>query len=115
MAGWNAFGYSLAVGRFDCHAPNLAFGMPNADPDYGHFTNAGGVIVQHRSLTDRLILGYEEEHRHARFGEQLAAGDFDGNGCTDLVVGMPYANPVGNHRHAGSATHRAGVVRIHFV
>jgi hypothetical protein len=47
----------------------------------------------HQRLTQALNGGLEEQFD--RFGSSLAAGDFDGNGKSDLAAGTPQENLAG--------------------
>jgi hypothetical protein len=94
------FGSSLAAGNFDRDRyDDLAIGVPYED--VGTTVNAGAVDVVYGSASglynkhgwwfhqDLLDLTDTAEFGDA-FGWALAAGDFDGNGCDDLAVGVPY-------------------------
>lgn len=93
-----SFGAALAVGDFDEDGyDDLAIGAPNAD-FYG--TNAGAVAVLFGSSTGLTSSGSEQwgqdtvgiqgtAESNDHFGATLAAGDYDGDGDDDLVVGVP--------------------------
>ncbi len=90
-----SFGSEVAVGDFDGDGhPDLAVSAPLTDP--GGITNAGLAWILRGDSTGLVIeLGGGQEISHADtlpgdgFGERLLAADFDTNGATDLVVGMP--------------------------
>ena len=96
MAGvaWynDSFGSSLAHGDFDSDGfDDLAVGIPGK----GHAE--GAVHVLYGSAIGLLVHGnrvFTQAQLPAgatdgRMGSDVAAGDFDGNGCDDLAVGMP--------------------------
>ena len=107
------FGYDLALGDFDGDTyADLAVGVPFEEGSAG---NCGYVNVLYGSdngLTGDLddlwsqntsgVEGTSEASDY--FGYRVAAGDFDGDGFADLVVGVPYES-------LGSATH-AGAVNV---
>jgi hypothetical protein len=95
---FDMFGYSLAAGNFDGKGfSDLAIGVPFED--IGTVANAGGVNVLYGSPNGLSatgnqfwsqagpILNYPE--RADEFGFSLAAGDFNGDGKSDLAVGVP--------------------------
>jgi hypothetical protein len=93
------FGYGIAAGDFDCDGfDDLAIGMPGEDLVGGD--NAGRLIVLYSTELGPVTTGNQvwgqnspviedDAEANDRFGQVLAAGDFDGNGCDDLVVGVP--------------------------
>ena len=92
------FGAALAAGDFDGDGyDDLAIGIPGED--FRVTVDAGAVIVMYggpTGLTDsgaRLLSQRGATPGKAqsddRFGEALAAGDFDGDGRDDLLVGSP--------------------------
>ena len=100
------FGWSLAAGDFDhkgfgCYAcDDLAVGVPYEDvndpseiKDVGAVhvligTEEHGIWLNSNELYWQSTLGTNnEEDDH--FGSSLAAGDFDGDGRKDLVIGSP--------------------------
>jgi hypothetical protein len=101
------FASSLAVGDFDGDGPDdLAIGTPAADLTGG---NEGRVTILTGNTVGGLafgrlrrfhpgrlgIPGPPEEQSLFEFGAALAAGDFDGNGFSDLAIGMPRQDTVG--------------------
>ena len=94
------FGYALAVGNFDADSyQDLAVGTPHED--VGALVNAGAVQIirggasglaaagsQLFNENSAGIVGYSEANDY--FGWALASGDFNGNGASDLAVGVPY-------------------------
>lgn len=99
IAAGDAFGMSLAVGRFDGDArDDLAIGA-SAD-SVGAVAGAGSVLIM-RGWENGLIavgstlLSYASPGVAGApasgnlFGATLASGDFDGDGHSDLAVGVP--------------------------
>jgi hypothetical protein len=88
------FGQALAAGDFDRDGrSDLAIGIPNEDAP----TDAGAVIILHGSATgftniqvwDQDSLGVDEVAETGdHFGADLAAGDFNGDGRSDLAIGV---------------------------
>ena len=105
------FGSALAVGDFDGDDyADLAIGVPYED--VGTAANAGAVHIlygAHDGLTatgDQMwtqdssgIEGAAEDQDW--FGQALVTGDFNGDGCDDLVIGVP-AEDVGTLSSAGA-------------
>jgi hypothetical protein len=96
----NAFyGYALAAGDFDCDGfDDLAVGMPGEDLVGGD--DAGRLIVMYSGSTgpgldENQVWGQnspviaDDAELNDGFGEVLTAGDFDDDGCSDLVIGVP--------------------------
>ena len=88
------FGSALATGDFDGDGyDDLAIGVP--DEDIGAVVDAGGVQVMYGTASG-LTDAYDEIWDQGanvetgdRYGEAVAAADFDGDGYADLAVGIP--------------------------
>lgn len=109
------FGTSLAAGFFDGdQAVDLAIGVPGDDESgkgINHNSGSVHIIYGKGDLSGGLSKRDAKVHQETngvggkrqgsdRFGNSLAAGDFDGNLVDDLVVGTPQENVRGN-RDAG--------------
>ena len=105
----DSFGASLAVGKFDSDGvDDVAIGVPAED--YLE-TNAGLVEVLHGASGGLSTVGDQywsqassgvpdDQETGDQFGRALAAGDFNGDGRSDLAVGIPY-EPLGGFSQGG--------------
>lgn len=100
--GGDLFGSSLTVGDFDGDDyADLAVGVPYEGVGSPAVEDAGAVNVLYGSADGISSSGSDYWHQDSagigsiteesdRFGFALTAGDFDGDGYTDLAVGVPY-------------------------
>ncbi len=104
------FGFALTAGDFDGDGyTDLAVGVPYEhwnDPDTGIvqvlYGTADGLSAVGDQLWRQDVTGIEGgEEADDRFGYAVAAGDFDGDGYTDLAIGVPYES-VGTENQAGA-------------
>jgi len=104
VAFGDSFGLALATGDFDGDgAGDLAIGAPGEYVGGGFFAGAVNVLygrlrtpTYFGGLTARDQLFHQDTpgvqggaEAWDRFGESLAAGDFDGDGRDDLAIGVP--------------------------
>ncbi|MFN7942822.1 MAG: FG-GAP repeat protein [Thermoanaerobaculia bacterium] len=103
------FGAAVAAGDFDCDGyDDLAIGVP--DDDDVALADVGFVVVLPGSPDGPTGTGFQiweqsdlqaaEEAADDHFGEVLASGDFNGDGCADLAIGMPRED-IGSETDAG--------------
>jgi FG-GAP repeat len=100
--GGDWFGYALAVGNFDGDSyDDLAVGVPDESltRDATTIVRAGAVNVIYGSAAGLSTSGNQYWHQDVsgvlewadpedQFGYALAAGNFDGDDCDDLAVGV---------------------------
>lgn len=107
-ASGEEFGRALAVGDFNGDGvEDLATGAPFEANDVGGNAAHGAVVVSYGSAVGLIPEGAQWltvgdiADLSARYGEALAAGDFNEDGYCDLAVGLPYLD-VGGHPSAGA-------------
>jgi len=99
------FGHALAAGDFDGDGfDDLAIGHPAENPSTmpefayhgaatviaGAGSGLGAGAVRRFAPAGEGVPGLPPESSRGGFGSALAPGDFDGDGCDDLAVGLPY-------------------------
>jgi hypothetical protein len=98
--GGDFMGSAVAAGDFNCDGfDDLAIGVSRED--VGSNTDTGIVNIVYGGTGSNNWLGTPgNNYLHLpdafHFGEVLATGDFDGDGCGDLAVGMPSKRIAGN-------------------
>ena len=89
------FGHALATGDFDGNGfDDLAIGVPGEDGVGAVqviFGSAFGLIFTENLIWRETNIGGASAAGD-RFGNTLAAGDFDGDGHADLAIGVPWKN-----------------------
>jgi hypothetical protein len=106
--GGDKFGAAIAAGDFNGDGyGDVAVGVPGDDigaPDAGRvhvFRGTSGGLVPWQSIEQSDFGG--EDERGDGFGTALAAGDIDGDGDADLLVGVPREDvSAGGRDHADS-------------
>ena len=112
------FGFAVAAGDFDCDGyDDLAISMPGddlaGDPDVGL------ILVLPGSASGLTATGYQTWSQNNpsvlddgepgdQFGWKLVTGDFNGDGCSDLAIGVPYEDIL----HNGTTRANAGAVNV---
>lgn len=109
---------ALAAGDFNCDGrDDLALGTPFDDPD--GIVDAGAVQIRYGFagvgvdpgnialfLSQLFALAPDPAEPGDAFGYAVAAGDFNGDGCDDLAVGVPGEN--------GGGAAQTGAVQVHY-
>jgi hypothetical protein len=96
----DAFGFALAAGDFDFDGrDDLAMGQPGEDGGQGGVTilmgGVGGFDTRHRFLTAGVHGIPPSLQSSSEMGRALTAADFDRDGHSDLVIGIPYRDEAG--------------------
>lgn len=97
------FGFALAAGDFDRDGrEDLAIGQPGEDVgggDRGGVTilmgGAGGLYERYRFLAAGINGVQPGPQDNSLMGRSLAVGDFNGNGFSDLAIGIPSRDQTG--------------------
>ncbi|MGI9642829.1 MAG: hypothetical protein ACR2N9_08600 [Acidimicrobiia bacterium] len=124
------FGFSLAAGKFDGGADDLAVGVPSEGvsglEDAGRVViilgSAGGGLntATTQSITQNTLAGQVSEAGDG-FGTTMRVGNFDNDGFDDLAVGSPSEDIAGRVDNglveivfgSGSGLNPANVDRLH--
>jgi hypothetical protein len=98
----NEFGWALAAGDFGLGSQDdLAISVPSQDIGlataagmvYVLYGTSNGLSAVNTTTLSQSTLGVTGGSQDFdKFGTALGAGDFDGNGKSDLVVGSPFEN-----------------------
>jgi hypothetical protein len=123
---FDRFGYALAAGDFNGDGrDDLAVGIQGEDIVNASGVNiaetgavaviygsniGGGLRVEGNQFWHQDVAGIEDINETGDgFGEQLATGDFNGDGRDDLAIGVPFEDLGGA---ANSGIQNAGVVEV---
>jgi len=93
-SGSQRCGAAIATGHFNSDAfADVAIGCPNGNDGAGDVRIWAGKATLELTFIDSLSQNSfgvpDSSEPNDNFGHALAAGDFDGNGLTDLAIGAP--------------------------